>query len=300
MSLVAYGYGIGDVPSIVTVVEGASVEVAADSAIVFQDDPSVVAVASDPINVVVFDPGPERAVKVDTKALDFASDERLLNSTDHPLGIANVWSIQMNLEPRSEVLLMQPLLITQSSGNGNQISVDLRGNIANDPFRIIIRRTNGNALKQYEWNNTYSTGVKVSYLFTWDGTDLLLYIDGVETAPDTMVWDLSSSMTDTARQVAIGAQTGGFGPFNGILHSTSVWNVALTADEVTALHNGGSPQDFDNRFDLGDYTSSANLQHYWRHGFNASDIGEDLGYATTLIDVGDNAVNITADDIVDY
>jgi hypothetical protein len=79
-----------------------------------------------------------------------------------------------------------------------------------------------------------------------------------------------------------------------------MWSVALTQAEVTVLQNGSSPQTFDNRYDSGNYASSANLQHYWRHGGDKTDIGRDWGNASTLIDVGDNAVNITSSDIVIY
>lgn len=271
-----------------------------DTLIVTEDeDPSVVVVDSDLINVMAFNPQLDPSV-IDRKALDFAANETLLNSSDNPIGIANEWSIQINTEPGSDTINMYLMRLQQISGSNNQIAIHLRGDLANDPIRIQILRSTGFSLKDYEWNDTYTLGTKVSYIFTWDGTDLLLYVDGVDQSDaDTKTSDFSNTMTATDRRVSIGSSMTGV-PYTGLIHSTSIWNVKLTQSEITALQKRGSPQDFDNRFNSGNYLNAASLQHYWRHGFNALDIGEDLGYATTLIDVGNNSVNISADDIVTY
>ena len=236
---------------------------------------------------------------IDMKALDFDGTEQLLNSSDNPLGIANEWSIQINANPGSDSNDIYLLRIQPITGFGNQIAIHLRGDQANDPISVRILRANGNSLKDYEWDSTYTVGTKVSYIVTWDGTDLLLYIDGVLTAADTLISDFSSAMTATDRRVSVGSALGGV-PWVGLIHSTSVWNVVLTQAEITTLQNSDSPENIDNRFNSGDYFSSANLQHYWRHGLDAADIGKDSGKASTLIDIGDNATGITADDIVEY
>jgi len=76
------------------------------------------------------------------------------------------------------------------------------------------------------------------------------------------------------------------------------WNVALSAAEITAVFNSGTGGAFDLGNDSGNYSSSANLQHWWRFGHVASDIGGDSGKATVLIDMLQDAVNIDATDIV--
>lgn len=235
----------------------------------------------------------------DTKALDLATNETLYNSSDNPIGIANAWSFQINTKPGSDSINMYLLRAEPVSGVNNRIAVHLEGNVANDPFRVQILRANGNALKDFRWNSTYTSGTKVSYIVTWDGTDLLMYVDGVLTTADTKISDFASPMSATDRRISVGSANGAV-YYTGTIHSTSLWDVALTQAEVTALQNGGSPQSFDNRFNLGGYTSKDNLQHYWRHGGDASDIGRDFGQAATLIDIGDNAINVTSADIVDY
>ena len=235
----------------------------------------------------------------DPKALDFATNETLLNSSDNPIGIGNEWSIQINTKPLSATINMFILRIQPVAGNANQIVINLKGSSANDPIGMQILRTSGAAFKDYDWNNTFTSGTKVSYVFTWDGTSLLLYVDGVLTEADTKTSDYTASMSATDRRVSVGSTMGSVS-YTGTIHSTSIWDVVLTQAEVTALQNGGSPEDFDNGSDSGGYAQSANLQHYWRHGFDASDFGRDYGNASTLIDIGDDALNLTAADIVTY
>lgn len=58
----------------------------------------------------------------------------------------------------------------------------------------------------------------------------------------------------------------------------AIWNSTLSDPEITAIYNGGlSPIDL--RSNSGNYTSSANLQHYWRMGDN------DGGSGTTITDL---------------
>lgn len=241
---------------------------------------------------------------IDTKALDLGGNERLKNLTEQTFGIANEWSIQMLLSPDSDSLIFVLLEIKQQSPtlNSGMIQVAMLGNAANDPFQIILRRTSGTSIvKKYSWDNTYSAGVKVNYLFTWDGTDLLLYIDGVETAPTVKNTDNAFTFDDITRTVGVGgfaAQGDTSFAFRGQIHSTSIWNTALGQAAVTSLENSGSPEDIDNQFNVGNYSGAGNLVHYWRHGFDAGDLGKD--YGSSPIDIMEDADNISDADIVDY
>jgi len=58
----------------------------------------------------------------------------------------------------------------------------------------------------------------------------------------------------------------------------AIWDSTLSASEITAIYNSGlTPIDL--RSNSGNYTSSANLQHYWRMGDN------DGGSGTTITDL---------------
>src|SRR3990172_3083986 len=47
----------------------------------------------------------------------------------------------------------------------------------------------------------------------------------------------------------------------------------------------------------GDYVNAANIQHWWRLGFDPEDLGGDYGIASTLIDMDQSAVGVTSADI---
>ncbi len=236
---------------------------------------------------------------IDTKAMDFATNETLWKSSDVPLGIGDVWSIQINTKPGSDSIDMYLMSLKEIAGNNNRLDIHLRGATANDPVRVLLYNSAGTLFKNYEFASTYTSGTKVSYIVTWNGTNLLFYVDGTLTAPTATATDNAGTMTATDRRTAIGSSSN-FTHYTGTIHSISIWNSVLTQAEVTALQNSSSPQNFDNRYDSGNYASADSLQHYWRHGADASDIGRDFGNASTLIDIGDDAVNISAADIVNY
>ena len=55
----------------------------------------------------------------------------------------------------------------------------------------------------------------------------------------------------------------------GNFDEVALWNTNLSADEITAIYNSGSS--FDLQSDNGNYTSSSNLQYYYRFENNFSD-----------------------------
>ncbi|KKN64838.1 hypothetical protein LCGC14_0487580 [marine sediment metagenome] len=227
-------------------------------------------------------------------------DEDLFNNTPQTIGIANDWSVQALCEPAA--LTASEMVVFTIRGAPNEIVLSILAFDPNDPLRVWTRNSSGTTIKRYEFENHFTVGVKVSILCTWDGTDLVTYIDGSVATPTTLVDDNAGTMTDTARRVSISSREGEGVPqsfFEGKIHSVSVWNTVLTQPKVTVLENSGRPQEIDNRVNSGAYDASANLVHYWRLGLDASDIGKDSGTGTA-IDIGDDAVNITSDDIVIY
>lgn len=232
----------------------------------------------------------------DPFALDFdGSTEALVNSTDNLLGISNDWSIVTWLKP-DVVTAVWRLVHIEPSGSANS-EIDIF-HFTGSTFSVAINTSVGGTLKSYQWSDAFlAIGTWAHLVISWNGTDLKLYADSVETAPSATPVNNSGSMDDSARQVMINTNTtAGSNFFNGRLHSTALFDTALDQEAITEIYSGKG--DFDLRVNQNNYNQSSNLQHYWRHGFNSSDIGEDLGKASTLIDIGDNALNITAADIV--
>ena len=67
--------------------------------------------------------------------------------------------------------------------------------------------------------------------------------------------------------------SGTWGIFAGNLDEVGNWSSVLTADEVSAIYNSGTPIDLSS--DSGDYASSANLDGYWRMEENTGTTVED-------------------------
>jgi len=91
-----------------------------------------------------------------------------------------------------------------------------------------------------EGSTTLSTDVWYHIVGTYDGTTVIVYVDGVEdgTNPTT------GTMSSTSAPVRIGAGSGGSGtenPFDGDIGHCAIWDVALTADEIESLSVGINP-----------------------------------------------------------
>lgn len=229
----------------------------------------------------------------DTKSLEFNTSEAL-QEVNQTLSIANEWSILMWIKPLTAVDNREWFEVT-SPGNANKIFIHTNG--ATDPkFQIQLYNSSATEFKRYRWSSgVFSVGTWALVVVTWDGTDLLLYVDAQEHTVSLKTIDDSGTTTNATRTTLIGG--GGLDGFQGHLHSTAIFNTVLTQNSMDEIYQ--HRKSFDLRHNFNGYTQRDNLQHYWRHGFNASDIGEDLGFGSPKIDVGDNAINITADDIVE-
>jgi hypothetical protein len=120
----------------------------------------------------------------------------------------------------------------------------------------------GTVIDPLQWNH---------FVFTWDrdcnhcsGDDqeMRLYSNGVRIGNT----DLGAGSID----FNLGAGRVEVGMMNGANHAdawiddVAFWGDGLTANEVTEIYNSGEPTDY--RSDFGDYTSSADLLHFWWMG----------------------------------
>lgn len=95
--------------------------------------------------------------------------------------------------------------------------------------------------------STISTGTWYHFVGTWDGTTARIYVNGTEEATATNA--SFGAFTGTAMPFSIGsrswstkndAATG----HDGKLALCGIWDVALTADNITWLYNGGAGRNY--------------------------------------------------------
>lgn len=240
---------------------------------------------------------------IDGKALDLNGNEWTKNkAAGDLLNIDNEWSIQANLNHDFDVLNSYIISIQNDDSNKGQITMQHRAADSPETVQCQIRNTTGSMIKNFKWNKDIVVGTNISYMLTWDGTDMKMFLDGVDQGtPDTLTSNNSGTMEDSAREIAFGnLGTSDFGDLGANFHSVSMWNVTLTPAEITALDNSGTPENHDNRFSIGAYTRTSNLMHYWRLGFDSYDLGRDYGNAPLLVNVDEDSTGISGADIVDY
>jgi hypothetical protein len=231
-----------------------------------------------------------------------SNTENLRKASDVDVGIGDVWTISAWVKAAGSATGDRVVDIVGTGSNANFIRFQQRGSPANSIQMDTFNSAGSNFLKSYLYNGALPTNTWVFVVVTWNGTSLLTYFDGSFTAADTKFADNAGAMVSTNRQVGVGSDPDNTtANFIGKLHSCAIWDVVLSTNAITELYAGGAGETIDYASDIRNYTDSANLLHWWRIGHDSGDIGKDSGVHTTLIDIMDDAVNVTADDIVvDY
>ena len=233
-------------------------------------------------------------------SIDFNGvNEYMLNNTEQSIGIANAWSVAYWIKPQAGCFNVHSNILDLKPADtlNDRIVSAIRGNIGSDPLRIMLYDSAGAFFKVYAWNDLFTQDVWSFVVYTWDDTDLLLYVDGTLRAPSSTTTDAGGIMVDSNRRVWGAVGFGAASPADCRLHSIGLWDKPLTDPEQVSLYNRGNGRAVDWASNRAAYVSSANLQHWWRLGNKVSpELGADSGYAGTLIDIEVDAVNITDDD----
>ena len=110
-------------------------------------------------------------------------------------------------------------------------------------------------------------------------SSIKIYIDGDLKATQTQ----TSTYSDVNTKLEI-ARYNPYNWYTGQMDEVAIWDVALDADAVTAVYNGGQPIDLSS--DDGDYDNSGDLQHWWR-------MGDGDTYPTIEDNAGSNDMTMT-------
>jgi hypothetical protein len=107
-----------------------------------------------------------------------------------------------------------------------------------------------------------------------NSTSLKIYINGSETGSNESV---GGNNFDNYDRIRIGSSATSEN-WDDTIDEVAIWNDALTASEITAIYNSGNGLDASSN--SGNYTSSSNLESYWKF---------DAGTGSTLYDHSGNA-----------
>ena len=141
-------------------------------------------------------------------------------------------------------------------------------------FGIFCRlvTSGGNVTLTLSDGSGYNDGVFRHIAFTYSSGTGTIYINGSSVASGSFGSAMSSS---AGNDWYIGRTTNtAFGVLNGNMDEIGVWDSTLSAAEVTEIYASGSVIDLAS--DTGNYTSSSNLQHWWRGGDSDGGTGTNL------------------------
>lgn len=235
------------------------------------------------------------SVALDGVNSTFQSDESLI-------GVANTWTIGFWLRPSSLAADRMPVIIKPAGSDNSRIDIEM--NYATGGLGIFggmtVRLHDSAGVLKKDWDWWFS-GYLTSWhhvAITWDGTEIKNYFNGVNhnTGAAKPV-NNALTMTDEVRQIEVGSNSGASAGYLGWMSELQIWDVALDPDEVIDLHNNGFPGRLDLTKDVTGYTNSANLQHWYRFGYDAAKLGRDFTIVRDRLDIDSASNNVDEDEI---
>lgn len=148
------------------------------------------------------------------------------------------------------------------ASNGREYTVAYNGTKVE--FALVDQSTSG-AIYAQSTASALTVGTWHHVLVTYDGegseTGIKIYVDAVQDNPTQAVFGSYTAMEAGSANMFIGSQTFGSFELEGRISQLSMWSSELTATEVSALYNAGTP--VDPTVNGGDYVSSGNLVGSW-------------------------------------
>jgi len=97
-------------------------------------------------------------------------------------------------------------------------------------------RTDGSTTLNHDFNDNLKANVWYHFACVYNGSDIIIYVNGVEASKSTKTGELS----EVVGEINIGQKSGGVNLFNGSFDEVLIWNRDLSPDEITALYNATS------------------------------------------------------------
>lgn len=240
----------------------------------------------------------------DNRSIRLPSGNNSLSGGLSSYDIGNAWTIMLNIKPDNTNTTNPAGRQTyfHISDSSPAVDLDNRIDIAGSGtalrLDLIDESGNSNERKTYFYHNTVSGSIWFHFVTTWDGSNLNFYKDGIQRSPDSITNDDVIDQNATAdKKLFLGK--GDFTPerlLGGNIYSVAIWDVAISGSQISSIYNGGGQNLVNLKEDFGDYTSSANLQHWYRLGQDPNNKGKDHGNATAVdLDVEEGTVSIVTD-----
>lgn len=156
-----------------------------------------------------------------------SSSKIVVASSD--VGITNSFTIVSCFKSGiSDIVNTTVFELRQNSGANNYIGIQ---GFTGSTFRVLLYNSSGTVFKDYRTSTSIAQGVFYCVIVTWDGTNLIVYLNGnKETLTKTI--DTSSSQTNTNRNIYIGVEAGTGNYWNGSLDEIILENVAWSEPQI--------------------------------------------------------------------
>lgn len=104
-----------------------------------------------------------------------------------------------------------------------------------------------------------NTWYHIAVVFDDSEDNVKIYVNAVEKASSD---DFNSTTSANSSVLTIGGDADGDYEIDGYMDEVAIWNDALSASEISSVYNSRVPRSLAS--DYGNYSSSSNLQGYWR------------------------------------
>jgi len=188
---------------------------------------------------------------------------------NNQVGFANTVSVSAWAKTTSNSAGFSMLLNVKEDSGANAIS--LRRPSGNT-FQVLLVGSNGTSVKDYRVA-AWTIAAWVHIAVTWNGTTLLLYVNGVLAVPTKPTDDAVTLISSGGRVITFAGDSGALNWLGNIGH-TAIWNSVLSAAAIASIHNppSGLPFDADLRNSFGSYSAAGSLIQYWKPGWTVGDV----------------------------